>query len=73
MDEMRKSVRAALESKSRFMDAATKAEPVQSKTYQRIADGYHSVAKDLISEMNAEALSDGSAKRFRALDSKKQR
>jgi hypothetical protein len=71
MEEMKKSVKAALESESRFIEAATKAEPPQSKSYQRIADGYRSVARNLIAEMNVEALSDGSAKRFRALDPKK--
>lgn len=71
MEEMRKSVRSALKSEGRFMDAATKADPVQSRSYRHIADRYHAVARDLISEMNGEALSDGTSKRFRALNPKK--
>lgn len=71
MKEMRKSVRAALEAKSRFAEAATKAARAQQESYQRIADGYHAVAKDLISEMNVEALADEPITRFRSLDPKK--
>ena len=69
MEEMKKSVKAALESKSRFESAATKAEPAKRESYEQIADGYHKVA--LISEMNVEALSDENSTRFRSLDPKK--
>lgn len=71
MEEMKKSVKAALESKSRFESAATKAEPAKRESYERIADGYHKVARNLISEMNIEALSDEDSTRFRTLDPKK--
>jgi len=71
LKELRKSVRSAIESKSRFMDAATKAESGQRQNFERIADAYHSIAKDLIREMNHEAGSGGPKNRFRELDPKK--